>query len=135
MHNQQQRGVAVNCLRFACGVWDDLFGWHRELPNDLPGDTGVHSPETAWKALKALLRVYPEHERVFGSEVEPGDLVVVGPALGGPMHALIVGARKNQLWEAVKPRVSATGIDLNFRTSRVMRIYRVRGREGWLPNG
>lgn len=132
MHNQQVKGRAVNCLRFACGVWDDLFGWHRELPNDLPGDTGFHNPKAAWLALRELLKVYPEHMVVRDRDVEPGDLVVVSTALAGPSHAYIVGFQPNTLWHAIKPAVCWTGIQLDFRTNRVRRIYRIRDRRAWL---
>lgn len=132
MHNQQVKGRAVNCLRFACGVWDDLFGWRRKLPRDLPGDAGIHSPGAAMRALRDLLLVYPEHVRVRGRDVQPGDLVVVGPALAGPTHAYIVGPRPNTLWHATPPRVSSTGIELDFRTNRVRRIYRISDRTAWL---
>jgi hypothetical protein len=132
-------GGAVDCIRYACGVLDDLYGYRRVLPRNLPLDTSIHAPESARAAMRKLLRMYPEAEAVLPtkdgqSEVEPADIIATGPSYGGPGHAVLVGWEPNTCWEASSPRVRKVGIGIDPRTMRVFGVYRMRDRERWLSD-
>lgn len=136
---QQVRGPqgAVDCVRFGAGVLDDLYGHCRELPRNLALDSAVHSREAAETQVRAILRLYPELEFVAPGEdglftVEPGDAIVVGPEHGGPGHLMMVGARPNTLWEAIKPEVSEVGSTLDPEQRTLKHVLRANNRALWL---
>lgn len=140
MSGQQVKGPdgAVDCVRFGCGVLDELYGRRRELPRNLPLDTAFHDREAAMAGMRRLLRLYPELERVEERDdegrliVEPSDVLATGPKHGGPGHLVLVGVRPNTCWEASHPRVREIGVGLDPRVMHVFRVYRARDRARWV---
>lgn len=138
MSGQQVRGAHADCVRFAAGVIDDLYGRRRELPRNIAMDAANHAPGEAEEQLRRLLEVYPEaeplHRDTMGYwHVEPGDLVVVGTKRGGPGHLVIVGARLNTCWEAPRPGCSVREIGVGLHPHvDVKHAYRMRDRFLWL---
>lgn len=128
---QQRAGTGVDCVRFVLGVADEMFGAPRVPVERLPQDTALHDRRGALQVFKTVLRIYPELRPVSGAYVEPGDLVVVGPASGGAAHVLIVGPRRHTLWHADGDRVSWTGWALDGRWQAVQAVYRFLNRRSW----
>lgn len=139
MTGQQIRGVHADCVRYGSGIYDDLYGWRRELPRNLALDSAIHNPAEAWAQLRRLLEVYPEakplHADVHGVwHVEPADCVVTGTRKGGPGHFIMVGARPNTCWEAPCPRqpVREIGIGLHPGLVFIKHAFRMRDRLSWV---
>lgn len=138
MSGQQVRGSHADCIRFACGVLDDLYGWRRELPRNLALDTATHAPDEAWAQLRRLLEVYPEAEALHRDtmgywHVEPGDVVVVGSRNGGPGHLVVVGARPNTCWESPRPGCAVREIGVGLHPKlHVKHAFRMSDRESWV---
>lgn len=137
MSGQQLKGEAVDCVHFGAAVADELYGWHNDLPDNIALDACSHDAEESWRQVRKLLAVYPQLGPVRPREdglydVEPGDLVVVGPASGGPGHLMVVGARPNTMWEADKPAVREVGIQHDPQTRHVKHVYRFADRWRWL---
>jgi hypothetical protein len=138
MSGQQVRGAHADCVRFACGVLDDLYGRRRILPRNLAIDAAIHAPEEAWAQLRRLLEVYPEAEALHPDEdgiwnVEPGDVVVTGLKNGGPGHLVIVGARASTCWEAPRPACAVREIGIGLHpTQHVKHAFRMSDRESWV---
>lgn len=127
------KGGGTDCVRFCCGVVDELFGYSRCPTSHLPADVAFHSPDTAFEAMRALRRLYDPLLTVNPTEVQPGDLVVTGPAKGGPGHLMIVGPKRNTLWHQTKTKsgVVMTGF-APPEGFKVFRIYRFADREQWV---
>lgn len=128
MAGQQRKGEGVDCVRFVCAVLDFLGGTSTPLPS-LPPDTALHSRATAIAAMLRMRRLFEPVEEP-GRSVQPGDLVVVGPRDGGPGHALIVGCRPWELWEAGTAVVQRVGWSIPERSS-LFATYRKVGRLPW----
>lgn len=137
MSGQQVRGQHADCVRFACGVLDDLYGWRRPLPRNIALDACVHAPEAAWAQLRALLGVYPEARQLplntLGDyEVEPADLIVVGPPGKGPGHLIIVGAERNTAWEAPSQGQCVRKIGIGLSPGQqIKHVLRMSDRLSW----
>lgn len=136
---QQVRGKqgAVDCVRFGAAVLDDLYGFRRELPRNIALDACVHAPDEAVAQVSKLLRIYHELDVVHPGEdglftVEPADMVIVGPAGGGPGHLMVVGYRPNTLWEAIRPEVSEVGCTLDPDNRSVKHVFRANDRWHWV---
>lgn len=120
---QRVKRVGVDCVRFVCGVLDNMSGTRTEF-RSLPCDAHLHVPEKAKRAMLQIIRRYP-HTRVENlTSVEPGDILVVGTQQA-PGHAMIVGTRPNQIWHQdgttvcwTSPRFGQTS------TTKLYRIYR-----------
>lgn len=95
---QRCRGVLADCIGAVFGCIDDLDGRPRAQAPSMPPDSAVHDPSTAAAALRALRELYQPIESLSGVEVQPFDIVVVGPLGGGPSHAMLVGPQRNTLW-------------------------------------
>jgi len=131
---QQCKGVATDCVGFVCGVLDELT--HREpTPREsLPQDAAFHARETAEAGMRLIARMYSPMEFRHESQmwvVEPGDIVVTGSEGGGPGHAMIVGARPNELWHANNRRVMRGGMVLMDKFQKVFRVCRMGNRASW----
>jgi hypothetical protein len=89
---------AADCIGSVFGIIDSLDGVTRER-DSLPADVALHARDTAIGAMKKLMRVYGP-SKITDGRVQPGDLLVVGQANGGPGHVLIVGTQRNTLWDS-----------------------------------
>jgi hypothetical protein len=133
---QQMKGPkgGVDCVRFAFGVLDELYGFVRCDVPKLPQDIALHNKTTAMKAMRQLLKLYEPNAKVEDGTVQPGDIVVVAPPNGGPGHALVGGIRPNTLWHSTGQFVQMTGIGLlhaGFMPWKLAAIYRAKDRERW----
>lgn len=133
--NQQCKGYGADCVRFVCGVLDELDGGTRRKVKTLPSDVSLHSPETARRSMRTIMKLFMPHSRVLDMTAQPGDVLVTGPKHGGPGHAMIVGTQKNTLWEATSPSVRrvgwAIGSNLHNKLYRVLRMTDRSDR--WVP--
>lgn len=128
----QVRGEGVDCVRYVTGVLDDLVGYRRVPLASLPDDACLHSREGAFAAMREILRIYHELAPVEGDDIEPADILVVGPRGGGPGHAMIVGSQPNTIWHAGVERVHATGMTAPGEYE-FFGVYRWSSRGDWLP--
>ena len=101
---QRCRGVAADCIGFGFSALDELDGRPRAQNGTLPPDAALHDRRGASRAVAALRRLYAPVERLRLSgatgtcHLEPGDILVVGAAQGGPAHLMLVGPRPNTIW-------------------------------------
>lgn len=130
---QSNKGGGVDCIRFVCGVADELYGYSRGPAITLPPDQALHDREGAIAAMKALCRRYePLDDATEDPFIEPGDIIVVGPMGGGPGHAMIVGGHRGHVWECLQPLgVQRSGMPLLGESLELFRIYRVRDKHKW----
>lgn len=130
MPGQQCKGGGVDCVRFVCGVLDEFRGDVPQGVESLPQDICLHNKAGAIAGMKRIMERYSpviSIDRI----IEPLDVVVVGPANGGPGHALIAGYQPNTLWHSIGRGVQVTGLGLNQRLSRLFKIYRMAERDRW----
>lgn len=116
----------TDCVRFVVSVLDELLG--RETPDieTLPEDVALHDRTAAIRGMKAIRRRY-NGQTVVGIDVEPGDVLVSGPAEGGPGHAMIVGPGRT-LWHSTSAAgVARVGWSFANHVHKVFRIYRLEG--------
>lgn len=125
MAGQQCRGVGVDCVRFVCAVLDELYRQEPVPIETLPSDAALHARESAIGAMKKIRDCYMPNDAIEDGTMEPGDILVTGPANGGPGHAMIVGTRPNQLWHAAGDGVHVTALHASVH---VFRVYRMRDR-------
>lgn len=122
----------VDCVRFVGpGVLDELYGYQREKIERYPPDIGMHDRAAAIKAMHTILRIYEPNGRVEGNIVEAGDVIMVGPAKGGPSHAMFVDARPNHLWHATHDGVISAGTLQPVGTQYA--VFRVLDKHMWYP--
>lgn len=90
----------VYCTAFVCRVLEELYRreW-RDMLN-IPDDISFHNREGAIAGLKWFMRQFPACEKITDNKIEPGDVIITGPEGGGPGHAIIVGPRRNTMWQA-----------------------------------
>jgi hypothetical protein len=124
---QQRKRVGVDCVRFTCGVLDELTGRRTPIAT-LPPDTCMHDPARAEAAMARIAALYDAVDVTDSGVLLPGDAVVTGPEAGGPGHCMIVGDERNQVWHANPPHVCRIGLGgIAFVGHRVFRVYRMRG--------
>lgn len=133
MEGQQLKKGGVDCVRFCCGVVDELFGYSRAPIEYLPADMSLHSPRSAFAAMKKLHRLYAPLEAVSPESLQPCDLLVVGPVHGGPGHLMIVGAMPSTIYHSTNRGVVQAGIGMPSGME-LFRIYRFSERDKWLPS-
>lgn len=124
----------VDCVRFVCAVLDELYGTKRIPIPELPNDVAMHSRDTAFAAMRFLLRAYEPHREVVDGILEPGDVLVVAMPGGGPGHAMIAGPDLNTLWHATGREVQRAGIGFlwaGYSDWKLSAVYRVLDRERW----
>lgn len=131
---QQMKGAGVDCVRFVCAVLDELYGFKRVPLPELPADLALHQRNTAIAAMRYIIGLYEPNVSVEDGRLEPGDILVVAQKGGGPGHAMIVGARKNELWHSNSRRVQMTGIGFLGEEGhgyKLYGVYRLLDRERW----
>lgn len=135
---QRLCGVGCDCIGGVYGVIDEVDGRKRAQDPQLPPDTAMHDPTSAYRAVAAIRRLYSPAERLRRQGgilvVQPGDQVVVGSNNGGPGHLMLVGTRKNTLWHAAGrgARFEQTGWALGDGFERLFAVYRLGDRERWM---
>jgi len=100
MAGQQCKGKGVDCVRFVAGVLDEMQGTSTPTEH-LPQDASFHVREKCILAFRRFLTTFQGIELPEGSPVQPGDVIVTGPASGGPGHAIIVGT-DGRLWQTLR---------------------------------
>lgn len=130
MEGQQLKKGGVDCIRFCCGVIDELFGYSRTPIEHLPADMSLHSPRSAFAAMKKLHRLYAPLEAVSPESLQPGDLLVVGPVHGGPGHLMIVGAMPSTIYHSTPGGVVQAGVGIPS-SMELFKVYRFSERDKW----
>ena len=125
-----QKGVGVYCTAFVARVLDELYGREPTSLAKVPHDVGQHNRRRAMAALRWFTRQFPTSFEVEDGEVEPGDLLMTGPSGGGPGHAMIVGPRRNTVWQACGRSVHYTGLFLPEGFD-LFQVRRFADREAW----
>lgn len=131
LSGQAVPGIGVYCTAFVARVLDELYRQPDTPLPSLPNDIGFHNRAGALAGLRYFMRRYPNHTEVDGWMVEPGDVLITGPANGGPGHAMIVGPDPETLWQA------DTGVGVHrsrfvLRAShRLHAVYRFFDRQKW----
>lgn len=134
---QCARGRGADCIGAVFGAVDEMDGRDRRLVSGLPRDAAMHRRHTAVKAMRRLVRAYQPAEKVEPEPgqkwaVQPGDIVVIGEQGGGPGHVMMVGPRRNTLWDATPgPGFQQKGWSL-LDTNVLWAVYRLGNREEWL---
>lgn len=128
-----RRGVEGDCIGAVFGVIDEMDGRSRRQAATMPSDAAFHNPAAAYRGVAALRRLYRPAERLRHWLYQPGDILVVGTTHGGPGHVMIVGGRKNTLWQAHPASGFAqSGWALGQGFERLFAAYRLGDRERWL---
>lgn len=99
---QGHRGVASDCVRSTVLILAEWMQWEAPDIHTLPPDAGLHTRLEAVRALRAIRRALPPNKRLKSKLVQPGDVLITGHSQGGPGHAIIVGPRRNTLWQATQ---------------------------------
>lgn len=138
---QAVRGVGVYCTAFVCGVLDDLYRVERPTPlNTIPHDVSMHCGASSRAGLRWFLRHYPTADRIYSAttaedgeqvEVQPGDILITGPVGGGPGHAILIGPRRNVMWQASGAHVHYTGFCVPTGYM-LYAVYRFSDKERWI---
>lgn len=124
--------VGTYCTAFVCSVLDALYRREGAKMPEIPSDASMHCRATALGGLRWFLERYPNHQRIEGREVQPGDILVTAPVGGGPGHAILVGPRENTIWQCSgKTGVHFTGMALP--ASYVLHsVWRLTDRMAWI---
>lgn len=126
---QQCKGYGTDCVRFVCGVLDELQGTKTPIKT-LPQDASLHAPELARASMRKIMTLFGPYDKVEDGKVQPGDILVTGPRNGGPGHAMIVGFQRNTIWEATSPCVRRIGWSIEACLhNKLYHVIRVRDRE------
>jgi hypothetical protein len=122
-------------------VLDELFRKEKPTPmKNIPHDVSMHNPAMARGGLRWFLRHFPTAQRIWSVTlsdamdhvlVQPGDIFICGPIGGGPGHAIMVGPRRNTMWQASGLHVHYTGLHVP-RGHMLYAIYRFTNREEWI---
>jgi hypothetical protein len=105
-----------------------LEGWDSIPLVSIPADASLHSREGAMAAFHQILVAFQPARKV--SSIQPGDVLIVGPAHGGPGHAMIVGCSPNVLIHAAPSGVARTGIGFVEGYQKIFGIYR-KDKSAW----
>lgn len=127
------KGAGVDCVRFVCAVFKELEG----APFDtnslklLPPDAAMHNRQGSMMVMRYLLNFLSPVAEIQPPKLQPGDILVVGPANGGPGHAIIVSPWRNVLFHAGTQQVCRTGMGLAGHYQTIFHVYRKGNRECW----
>jgi len=127
----QCKGAGVDCVRFVCGVLDELYGVTTPIET-LPPDTAMHNARGAVGVMHKIKVLYKPNMAVRDGTISPGDVVVMGPRDGGPGHALIAGPSRNTLWHSTGLGVQVTGLGFaDGIHNKIYRVFRCGDRDLW----
>ena len=135
MLGQRSKGQGVDCINFLIAVLDELYGFARPelIGLRLRGDRSLHNKIESERTKAAILSVYSPNCIVPSFQVEPGDIVITGPARGGPGHAMIVSDKPGVLVHAtVRGGVQTAGCGYDRRTQRPLEVWRLLDKHRWL---
>jgi len=133
---QRCKGELADCIGFVFGAIDDIDGRPRAQAPAMPADIALHDPETASAALLALRSLYEPIVVVTDGQAQPFDILVVGPAGGGPSHAMLVGPRPGTIWHCTPGAgVHQAGWCLGTGYEVLHGLYRIGDRQHWLGLG
>jgi len=104
---QQCRGVAVDCVRFVSAVLDEMLCKDTVMER-LPQDASFHNAPLVRQGFRRFLKRYP-CTKVEGN-IQPGDVLIMGPRNGGPGHAAIVGLKG--YWHCFHTGVTMAGLEM-----------------------
>lgn len=130
---QQTPGMGVDCVRFVCGVLDDVTG--RQTPIEtLPQDAAMHARTSAILAMKRIKQLYQPNAEVHDGTIESGDLLITALPGGGPGHVLIAGAKPWHLWESTATGVRRTGLGglTTGAAQQLHYVYRITNKGTWV---
>jgi hypothetical protein len=129
MSGQQSCQQGVDCIRYVTALYDNLCPGEKAPLRTLPPDGSFHNRSGAIKAMLQVKRRYPKCKIIRDKQVEPGDMLIIGPIGGGPGHAMLVGTEPNTLWHCT-PRngVHKTGWALPVSHFKLFRVYRMKNR-------
>ncbi len=134
MSGQMRAGPdgGADCIRFMAAFASAMFRKDLGTPERLPQDASMHSRKGAIAGMRAILRMYPTMRPIRDNDLQPGDILAVGPKDGGPSHIFIVGYKPNTLWHAINEvGVCWTGWSLMKDHMKVFRTYRFKNRREW----
>jgi len=133
---QQAKGIGVDCVRFVTGIMDEMSNTTHDYTT-LPPDSYLHNPARSHAAVRQIIKLYAPFQKVIDGNIQPGDVLVVGPRQGGPGHAYIVGCYDNELWDATGPGVKKTSYAGALMNGMILhRAYRVLNSSyRWLQPG
>lgn len=128
---QQTRGAGVDCVRFVCGVLDELYGKKTPIET-LPQDAALHVPGRATVAMGRIWKLYQPNIEVLDGTIEPGDILITGRLGAGPGHAMIAGPRRWILWESTNDGVHYTGLGGIAASGHVLsHVFRPLNKRKW----
>lgn len=129
---QQVAGVGVDCMRYVCAVLDELHRRPASPVDAIPPDAAMHDREGAIAAMHAMVSRFRPCEFVHDEWLEPGDVVLVGPKLGAPGHALLVGTEPHVYWHASSEAGSVCRVGSSYLERHpIGYVLRSSARKGW----
>lgn len=128
MESQQAKGKGVDCVRFVAGVLDELAGTKTPLEK-LPRDAALHCREKSILAMRLFLKQF-NAEVLETRAVQPGDMIVTGPEMGGPGHAIIVGTDRF-LWHTANTVIKCGCGILENTLYKFKGVVRIIPRHTW----
>jgi len=132
MPGQQVVGVGVDCVRFVCQVFKALHNLPEIPLEKVPADASMHSREGAIRTMRKIMKAYAPIVQVTDGSIEPGDVIIVGYAGGGPGHAMLVGTTKNAIYHADSTGVIRTGLGVVGGQQTVFGVFRKTNRIEWI---
>ena len=133
MLGQQTPGVGVDCVRFVTAVWDELLRRPPYKTERLPMDAALNNKARAQEFMRLVLTHYAPIEDIteMTQFAEPGDLFVTRSRGGGPGHVIIVGPRRNTVWQAGSQAVAQGGWSLIDQHQFMTHHFRFGDRQSW----
>lgn len=123
MRGQSRKGVGTSCWGFVMGALDDLSSVVWERPKLRFGSRRKNRA-----AMRAFLSRYPGgFRRVYGSQLEPGDVVRTG-LFDGDQHLYLAGGVQSHLYHVAKNGVVRTGCGFY---EPVIAVHRMKDRSKW----
>lgn len=131
MAGQCKKGIGVDCVRYVAACADELFNSERRaaIPR-IAQDAAWHNPKHVMRAARIMMTAYAPYIEITNNEVEPGDIIAVGPGGGGPAHIMMVGGVRLHIWHAISKCVSQGGTII-WAPFEVKRIYRPMEKHKW----
>lgn len=106
---QGLRGVAADCVGFACSLLDELLEREPTPRERLPRDAALNDPASARTFMRWMVRRYDPVEEVDDRVALPGDVLVTAVRGAGPGHVIVVGHEPRTTWQAGARQVVRSG--------------------------